>query len=143
MPSLRESIRIDGMAGLCATPAVIDPARFEDFEGFRETTLAAFTNPLANGVLRGLGDLVYTMALEYARHWPHEPGGAFFHQVRAVLADLRHLEGWLANLGVQRDEASLSAEEEEVSILCGVLGPSLKAIGDALEAELRKLKAAE
>jgi len=123
----------------CAAPAVIDPVRFEDFEGFRETTLAVFTDPRANEVLRGLGDLVYTMALEHAHHWPHEPDGAFAHQVRAVLADLRHLEGWLGNLGLQRTEASLSAAEEEVSILCGTLAPSLKAIGDAVEAGLRNL----
>ena len=116
-----------------AVPAFIDPARFEDFEGFRETTLAVFMDPTANAALRALGDLLYTMALEYTRHWPHEPDGSFFHQVRAVLADLRHLEGWLGHLDTQRAEASLSAEEEPVSILCGTFVPALKAIGDALE----------
>jgi len=136
MPSLPESTRFDGAD--CAVPAEIDPAHFEDFEGFRETTLAAFTDPRANDVLRGLGDLLYTQALEYARHWPREPGGAFFHQVRAVLADLRHLEGWLDHLDKQRAEASLSADEETVSVLCGTLAPRLRAIGDAVAAELRR-----
>jgi hypothetical protein len=88
-------------------------------EPLSETTLAVFADPAANETLRGLGDLLYTMALEYTRHWPHEPNGSFFHQVRAVLADLRHLEGWLAHLDSQRAEAALSDEEEPLSVLCG------------------------
>ena len=85
-----------------AVPAVISPPRFEDFEGFRETTLCVFTDPQANATLRGLGGLLYEMALEYTAHWPHEPCGSFFHQCRAVLADLRHLQGWPRGAGFQR-----------------------------------------
>ena len=139
MPDRPQSISDHPDTPIVAAVPIIAPDAFERFEGFRETTLAVFTDPEANASLRGLGDLLYTLALEYARHWPAEPDGSFFHQVRAVLADLRHLEGWLAHLDIQRTEASLSAEEETVSALCGSLVASLKAIGDAVENELRKL----
>jgi hypothetical protein len=119
-----------------AVPAVILPERFEDFEGFRETTLAAFTDPQANTTLRGLGDLLYTMALEYTAHWPHEPCGAYFHQVRAVLADLRHLEGWLAHLAAEVSASVLDFEEERVAAVCGTLAADLKAAGDTLQARI-------
>jgi hypothetical protein len=120
-----------------AVPATIDPARFEDFEGFRETFLAVFTDPQANATLRGLGDLLFTMALEYTQHWPREPGGAFSHQVRAVLADLRQIEGWFRHLGQERTASALTALEERLSALCESFVPALRSIGDALEFEAR------
>ena len=76
-----------------AVPAFILPPRFEDFEGFRETTLAAVTDKLTNATLRTLGQVVYDLLLECGHLWPVVPGGAYFHQCQAVLGDLRHLEG--------------------------------------------------
>jgi hypothetical protein len=136
MPSLPDRTPPSGPEDPPAPIPTIDPERFEDFEGFRETTLCVFTEPGANATLRGLGDLLYTMGLEYVQHWPVEPDGAFFHQVRAVLADLRHLEGWLSHLDSQREEASLSDHEERVSEVCGSFVPNLRAVADALETAL-------
>jgi hypothetical protein len=119
-----------------ALPATIPPARFEDFEGFRETTLAVFTDPRANAALRTVGGLLYAISLEYARYWPREPDGAFRCQARAVLADLRHLEGWLGHLAGESTASALSAEEDRLSTLCGTFVPALKSIGDALEFEI-------
>jgi hypothetical protein len=123
------------------SPSTILPECFEDFEGFRETTLAVFTDPQANALVRGFGELLYSLGQDSTGGWPHEPDGSFFHQVRAVVADLRHLEGWLGHLDGMRGEDLLSSTEVPLSVLCGSLLPSLKAIGDALEGELRKLKA--
>ena len=122
-----------GPASPAAPVPVVDPVRFEDFEGFRETTLAVFTDPGANDTLRDLGDLLYTLGLDYQRYWPAEPEGAFYHQARAALADLRHLEGYLAYLDRQRAESSLSDAEERLSAACGRLTPKLKSVADALE----------
>lgn len=121
-----------------AVPARIDPGRFEGFEGFRETTLAVFTDPVTNAALRVVGELFYSLALEYVRYWPREPDGSFRHQCRAVLADLRHLEGWLGHLASERSASSLSEGEEQIALICGALLPELKAIGDTLEAEERR-----
>jgi len=140
MPSLPDRIPPSGPEDPAAPIPTIDPERFEDFEGFRETTLCVFTEPGANATLRGLGDLLYTMALEYTQHWPVEPDGAFFHQVRAVLAALRHLEGWLSHLDSQRKKASLSDEEEALSALCGSLVADLRRIGDVMQAKIPQLE---
>jgi len=121
---------------LGVSPPNIPPECFEDFEGFRETTLSRFTDPQDNATVRAFGELLSFLSRQYAG--PHEPDGSFFHQVRAVVADLRHLEGWLGHLDEMRAEDLVGGEEVPVSILCGSLRPSLKAIGDALEAELRK-----
>jgi hypothetical protein len=133
MPSSDDSIPEDGPA---AVPPIIDPEHFEDFEGFRETTLCVFTDPKANGVLRGLGDLLYTISLEYARYWPAEPEGSFYHQARAAVADIRHLQGFLAHMQQQREETDLSPHEIRVAIVCGSLVPDLRAAADALEGVL-------
>jgi hypothetical protein len=121
---------------LATVPPVIDPDRWEDFEGLRETTLAYFTDPTANTTLRGLGALLYTLVLEYWHHWPTEPSGSFFHLCRAGIADLRHLQGFFAHLDRQRAESELSHMEERASTLCGALADDLRAIGDILESEI-------
>jgi hypothetical protein len=131
MPSCPESTRSPD--GPCAVPAQIDSARFEDFEGFRETTLAVFTEPGDNQALRRVGNLLYSMGLEHVRYWPREPDGAFFHQMRAVLADLRHLQGWLAHLGRQRAESVLSRREDLISVHCGAVAEEVRILGDSLE----------
>jgi hypothetical protein len=142
MPSLPDRIPPSGPNDPAAPIPTIDPESFEDFEGFRETTLAVFTDPAANATLRGLGDLLYALALEYCRHWPVEPEGSFYHQARAAVADLRHLQGYLAHLDRQREEASLSDHEERISEICGSLVPDLRAVADALEVALGPMGAA-
>jgi len=115
---------------------IIDPDAFERFEGLRETTLALFTDAKVNSTLRAFMDFVYTIALEYSRYWPKEPGGSFRHECRAAVADLRHLQGYLAMLNQQRIDASLEEEEGRLSRICGRLSPRVKKIADALEKEL-------
>ena len=119
-----------------AVPPVIDPDAFERFEGFRETTLAVFTDPAANATLRGMADLQYTMGLEYSQHWPREPEGSFRHQARAVVADLRHLQGYLAFLGRQGEASELTPAEERISRKCRSLATGVRKIANAFEAEL-------
>ena len=137
MPSLPDRTPPSGPEDPPASIPTIDPERFEDFEGFRETTLSMFTDPEDNKVLRGFSELLCFLASKYPG--PHEPDGWFFHKVRAVVADLRHLEGWLGYLDRMREEDLVGGEEVTLSVLCGSLVPRLKAIGDALEAEMHKL----
>jgi hypothetical protein len=119
-----------------AVPAFILPHRFEDFEGFRETTLSVFTDKLTNATLRALGQVLYDLGLQGAQEWPHPPGGAYFHQCQAVLGDLRHLEGWFAHLDIQRTQAALAPEEKRVSVACGGFRLAVQAIGDQFQREL-------
>lgn len=116
-----------------AVPPIIDPDAFERFEGWRETTLAIFTEPTANATLRAFAEFIYTVCLEYSHYWPPEPEGSFRHQCRAAVADLRHLQGYLAMLDQARVDASLDDDEERISAVCGRLSPRVKKIADALE----------
>lgn len=115
---------------------ILDPDAFERFEGWRETTLAVFTDAKANATIRNMADFIYTVCLEYSRYWPTEPEGSFRHQCRAAVADLRHLQGYLAMLDQARVDASLTEESERISAVCGRLSPRVKKIADALELAL-------
>jgi len=121
-----------------AVPPILDPDDYELHEGLRETTLAFFTQPEDNRALRQVGQLLYSMALECIRDWPVEPEGVFVHQARAVVADLRHLQGHLSRMDQERGDSSLTAREERISVTCGRLVRRVKAAADALEAALDK-----
>jgi len=116
----------------------LDPEAFERYEGFRETTLATFTDPDDNRALRRLGDLLYNMALEYRHHWPREPDLYFLHQTRAAVADLRHLQGYLSLLGREHQASELSARETRLSRFCAKAALQVKKIADSLEREVNR-----
>lgn len=101
-----------------STPAPIphiDPASWEEGEGFRETFLLRFTDPEANTTLRRVGSLLSDLSFEAARLWPHHPEGETRSELRAALADLRHLEGFLASVGREHELSSLSPADDLLS----------------------------
>ena len=72
----------------------IKPVKFEEFPAFRETFLVRFTIAGDAEAFRTIGRLIDVMACEYRGYWPDleaTPRG----ELRAALADLRHLEGYL------------------------------------------------
>jgi hypothetical protein len=81
-----------------AVPPEVDPAKWEDFPVFRETFLVYFTLPHHNAALRVVGNLLLDMTLASWGDWPDQPEGWLRGQLRAVVADLRHLEGFLVTL---------------------------------------------
>ena len=81
-----------------AAPPVIDPPKWEDFAVFRETFLAYFTVPKHAAALRVVGEMLFEMTLASWGEWPDQPEGLLRGQLRAVVADLRHLEGFLVTL---------------------------------------------
>ena len=117
------------------TPPALDPARWEDFNGYRETFLLYFPEPTANASLRRTADLYYQLVLESPLVMPDPPEGWVRTQIRAALADLRFLQGFLASLG-EEAETSLTAHEEH---LCRFVGKRAEVIGktaDEIEAQL-------
>ncbi len=82
-----------------ALPPLVNPRDWEDFGVYRETFLVYFTEPRDNLALRDSGRLVHNMALEYYQHWPDQPEGWTRSHLRASVADLRHLEGFLTTIG--------------------------------------------
>ena len=130
MPELPHSI-----PPLPSVPPTIDPARFEDYPAFRETFLLFFTDPVANAAMRGFGRLLHELVLEFWGYWPDHPGGIFSAELRAVVADLRHIQGSL-----QEWTGPAFALEDEFNIrLAGVGADVALALGelaDRLEVEL-------
>jgi hypothetical protein len=126
------------MTETAAVPPLLDPNRWERYEGLRETTLAVFTEPQLNAALRTVWSLTHSMALEYRRYWPHEPAGNFRHQAWAGLADLRHLQGFFASLCSERTASVLTPDEEELALFCGQLASQVRRLADTLEQELAR-----
>lgn len=114
----------------------IDPARWEEYEGFRETLLQHFTEPAANTAVRGFGTLLFNLALESSGSWPAPQEGTTGSELRAALADLRHLEGFLGAVGREHILSSLDARAIALSQLAAALVPDLRSIADRLEEEL-------
>ncbi|HSS51927.1 MAG TPA: hypothetical protein VLX28_23550 [Thermoanaerobaculia bacterium] len=57
-----------------------------------------FSEARDNVALRGVGHLLYELVLEYD-HFPDQPEGLRRAELRAAVADLRHLEGYLVTAG--------------------------------------------
>ncbi|HEV7509209.1 MAG TPA: hypothetical protein VGS07_30315 [Thermoanaerobaculia bacterium] len=74
------------------SPPVIDPERWEDFPCFREIFLVMFTDARANEAMRRFGHLQYEMVIETWGQWPDHREGIFPAEMRAAVADLRHVQ---------------------------------------------------
>ena len=119
-----------------ATPPTIDPAVWEDFPAFRETFLMYFTPPGYAAALRTVGEMLHTMILENYRPWPGWPESSTRTEMRAAVADLRHMQGFLASVGRERELSSLDPEDAYLSQIAGKLARQLKHATDGIEREL-------
>jgi hypothetical protein len=120
-----------------ATPPVIDPAAWEDYPAFRETFLMYFTPPGYAAALRTVGEMLHTMILENYRPWPGWPESSTRTEMRAALADLRHLQGFLASVGREKDLSSLDPEDAYLSNTAARLARQIKHAADGIERELQ------
>lgn len=119
-----------------AIPPQIDPAAWEDFAVFRETFLLYFTEPPANESLRVFGRLFHELVLDYYHHWPNWPAGTTATELRAAVADLRHLQGYLAAVGREHAEAALTESDTALSELAALQAGELARIADEIESAL-------
>lgn len=119
-----------------STPAPIpriDPSQWEEHEGFRETLLRHFTDPEANDTLRRFGNLFLNLSLECAEGWPHHPEGETRSELRAALADLRHLEGFLSGVGQEHVVSSLGDDDDALSRFAAKQAQKLSRLADEIE----------
>ncbi|MFY9821616.1 MAG: hypothetical protein WAM82_09540 [Thermoanaerobaculia bacterium] len=117
------------------SPPVIPPDRWEDFPCFREIFLVMFTDPRANAAMRAFGHLQYEMVIETWGQWPDHREGIFPNELRAAVADMRHLQGAVSSWC---GPAFTGSSEYEVR-LAGVGASIALAVGelaDRLEVEL-------
>jgi hypothetical protein len=112
----------------------IDPAEWEAHEGFRETLLRHFTDPKVNTTLRDLGSILFNMSLELSGDWPHHLEGETRSELRAALADLRHLQGFLSSVGQEHVVSSLTAEDDALSLFAGEQAIEVGRVADLIAA---------
>ena len=117
-----------------ASPPVLRPEDWEKEPAFRETFLLYVTDPGANATLRELGRLLHAFALDFCAVWPSHPEGVFRAQLRAAIADLRHVEGafreWIG------PAFSASPEETRLAAAVARATESLHQVADGLERAL-------
>ena len=127
-----------------AAPPAIDPSRWEDFPAFRETFLLHYTAPGYNAALRGLGTMLFELALE-AGHgplFPALPGPSVRHELAAAAGDLRHLQGFLATVAAEQEGADPDdpddADLRRLSKVAARLAPQVERIAAAVEEAVRQ-----
>jgi hypothetical protein len=117
-----------------AIPPRVDPSRWEDFPTFRETFLFCVSDPRANITLRAFGKLLHELVLGCWEDWPTHPEGIFRASLRATIADLRHVQGSLAeNTG---PDSVADLHEEHLAALGAHVAKDLGELADCLELEL-------
>ena len=116
-----------------AIPPVIVPDRFEDFPAFRESFLAIVTDPEYNRALRTFGDMLFELALEFRGYWPDQPEGHLRTELRALVADLRVIQGHLVSL---TESSASNPQEGHHMKVAARLSVEVGGIADALETEL-------
>jgi hypothetical protein len=72
---------------------------------------------------------------DYTR--PREPGSnQHRNELRAVIAELRHLEGFLAMVGREAEESTLEPEDDALSHFAGRLAGQVGSLAAAIERTL-------
>jgi hypothetical protein len=121
--------------GDVAIPPIIEPEDFENFPTFRETFLAFIVDPGANAIFRGLGELLFNFILDYWEHWPDQPEGELRANLRAAVADMRHVQGYLTQLAGPHN-AYDSAHEEHLAGVGGDVACEIAKLVGRIEGEL-------
>jgi hypothetical protein len=138
MPELtRESISPSPADPLFEQPLPLhDPSAWEAFPVFRETFLM-YVTPLGYATaLRVLGQMLYELVLEAPTGWPEWEESATRTELRAAAADLRHLEGFLAAVGQEREAASLDWIDARLSRFAARQAHEAGRLADRIEKEL-------
>jgi hypothetical protein len=113
-------------------PPVLDPNAWETLPAFRETFLMYVTTPGYAAALRAVGEMMYSLLLDTPAEWPGWPESSTRTELRAAVADLRHLQGFLWSVGSERKLSSLDVEDAFLSKLAPQLGKLAGWIEDGL-----------
>ena len=120
-----------------ASPPLVNPDDFDLYDVFRETFLRRFTRREDNAALRTLARLLLEMTCEFQHWWPDAREGDVRTLLRAVIADLRYLQGSLALTCAEiKQAADFSPIEEHHARLAGRMAEKECEIADTLEADL-------
>ena len=99
----------------------------------RETFLLYVSDPASNASLRGVADLLFALILEYWGKWPDHPEGFLRASLRAAVADMRCVQGFLAEL---EEGGQDSLHEDHLAAVGASIAPEIGALADRIEREL-------
>ena len=106
---------------------------WEEHVAFRSTFLMHFTQPGDREALEHIGRMFYDMALEVSGNWPRWKESPTRAELRAVLADLRHSQAFIATVARSRHVASLGAEDERLSLTADEVSRMVGRTGNVIE----------
>lgn len=119
-------------------PPAPNPVEWEESPVFRETFLLHVTMQDYNEALRTVARFLYEMVLEY-RHWPALPESHTTSELRAALADLRHLQGYLSSVGRERKSSLLSALDADLARVAARAGLAVAGVASEIEKTLAEI----
>ena len=123
-----------------STLAIPSPDDLEKLPAFRQTFLMYVTPPGYAAALQSFGEMLYSLILETPAEWPPWPESSTRTEMRAALADLRHMQGFLASVGREKDLSSLDPEDAYLSNTAARLARQIKHAADGIERELAGVK---
>jgi hypothetical protein len=123
-----------------AVPPAADPDAWETFPAFRETFLMYVTPTGYAEAIRTTGEMLYALMLESPAEWPGWAESSTRTEMRAAAADLRHLQGFLASVGREREASSLDAEDAYLSNVAARLARQIGHAAEGIERELAGVK---
>lgn len=117
--------------------ATAESTRWDELAAFRAAFLRHFTQPEDREALERVGHLLYEHALEFSHHWPTDPDSAVVGQLKAAVADLRYVTGYLERVGSERQYSTLDDAEHALCQAASAHALELERIADTLSASIR------
>jgi hypothetical protein len=111
------------------------PPPWNESDSFYETTLLWIDDAEDREALRRVGRLIHDLALEATHELGGEPSMTRA-ELRAAVADLRHLEGFLAMVGREAEESTLEPDDDALAHFAGRLAGQVGSLAAAIERTL-------
>jgi hypothetical protein len=121
------------------SPQTPQLAPWEEHAAFRSTFLMHFTQAGDRAALEAVGQLLYDMLLEVSGKWPGWPESPTRAEMRAVVADLRHAEAFLAAIAQSRHASSLGVDDERLSCAADEFSRTVGRTADGIESVVGRL----
>jgi hypothetical protein len=109
-----------------------NPSPWNEADSFRETFLLWIDDPQDREALRQGGRVLYDLAVEVSRAMGGE-SSMTRAELRAAMADLRHMEGLLASVGREAEESTLEPDDDALAHFAGRLAGQVGSLAEAIE----------
>jgi hypothetical protein len=111
------------------------PPGWIESDSFRETLLIHIDFEDGREALRRAGRVLYDVAVEATRGDASSESPTRT-ELRAALADLRHLQGYLASIGLAAELSGLAPEDDALARFAGQQAAALGSVGDRIAERL-------